>query len=84
MPLLTPREQELVSLGAALGSNCISCIEHHIPASRTVGLTDPQIAEAVRMADKVRQVPARRALETALELLSELTPATERNKPCCG
>ena len=34
MSLLTPRKQELVSLGAALGSNCISCIEHHIPASR--------------------------------------------------
>lgn len=98
MPHLTPRERELVALGSALGSNCISCIEYHIPASRKAGLTDAQISEAVRLADKVRKVPARKVLDTALDLLSE-TPATLRagversgavaqsansNKPCCG
>lgn len=73
-----------MSLGAALGSNCISCLENHIPASRTVGLTDPQIAEAVRLADRVRQVPARKTMETALELLSEPTPVVDADKRCCG
>ncbi len=84
MSLLTPREQELVSLGAAMGSNCISCIEHHIPKSRTVGLTDPQISEAIRLADNVRQVPARKTLVTAVDLLSESTPAVQAHQPCCG
>lgn len=35
MSLLTLREQELVALGAAMGSNCVSCIELHVPASET-------------------------------------------------
>lgn len=71
MSHLSPRERELVALGAALGSNCIPCIEHHIPASRKAGLTDSQISEAIRLADAVRRVPARKVFEAALQLVSE-------------
>ncbi len=95
MSLLTPRERELVSLGAAMGSNCVACIEHHIPASRNAGLTDPQISEAIRLAGELRQVPARKTLQTALDLLSNSCPPpstgvvcgktmAEADKPCCG
>jgi 4-carboxymuconolactone decarboxylase len=97
MSLLTPRERELVSLGAAMGSNCVACIEHYIPASRKAGLTDLEISEAIRLADNVRQVPARKFLHTALNLLSEsagiaspgtacakTTTLAQAGKPCCG
>ena len=89
MSHLTPRERELVSLGAAMGSNCISCIEHHVPASRNAGLTDAQISEAIRLADKLRQVPARKTLDAAVNLLAEPiapapTEAAGSGKPCCG
>jgi 4-carboxymuconolactone decarboxylase len=83
MPDLTTRERALVSLGAAMGSNCISCIEHHIPASRTAGLTDTQISEAIHLADKLRQVPARKTLDTAVSLLSG-SPRPAATRPCCG
>ncbi len=94
---LTPRERELVFLGAAMGSNCISCIEHHIPASRKAGLTDTQISEAIGLADSLRKVPARKTLDTALHLLSAPTHLASSvascektaagapvQKPCCG
>lgn len=86
---LTPRERALVSLGAAMGSNCVSCIEYHIPASRNAGLTDAQISQAIRLADKVRQVPARNTLDAAANLLAEAAaPASAEaaapGKPCCG
>ena len=89
MAHLTPRERELVSLGAAMGSNCISCIEYHVPASRHAGLTDAQISEAIRLADKLRQVPARKTLDAAANLLAEPTAparaeAAGPGKPCCG
>lgn len=84
MSLLTLREQELVALGAAMGSNCVSCVEFHVPASKSAGLTDAQIAEAIRLADKTRQVPARKTLGAALRLLSESMPESETAKPCCG
>lgn len=64
MSELNIREQELVALGAAIASNCVPCIEYHIPEARRVGLSDTQIREAVRIADKVRQVPARSVLQT--------------------
>ena len=47
-------------------SNCVPCIEYHIPGARKVGLSDLQIMEALQIADKVRQHPARTVLETAL------------------
>jgi len=28
---LSPRDCELVALGAAMGSNCVPCLEFHIP-----------------------------------------------------
>jgi AhpD family alkylhydroperoxidase len=71
MSNLTPLETELVALGAALGSNCVPCIEHHVPQARKAGLTDPQIRAAIELADKVRQVPARKVLEAAVRLLGE-------------
>ena len=74
MNALSPCERELVALGAALGSNCIPCIEYHIPEARRAGLTDSQIADAIRLADMVRQVPARKVLNAAARVLRE-TPA---------
>ena len=74
MTELSPRDRELVALGAAMGSNCIACVEHHVPQARRVGLSDAQIEAAIRLADKLRQVPARKTLQAALGLLP--SPAT--------
>jgi AhpD family alkylhydroperoxidase len=63
---LNNREHELVALGAAIASNCVPCIEYHIPEARKAGVSDIQIKEAVQIADQVRRVPARTVLETAL------------------
>jgi len=63
---LTDRERSLVSLGAAIASNCVPCVEYHVPEAKKVGLSDTQIGEALRIADKVRRVPARSVLQAAL------------------
>jgi len=93
---LTPREKELVALGAAMGSNCVPCIEYHIPAARKAGLSDAQIRAAIDTADRVRQVPARKVLETAAALLGDgagidgdakpasCAGATKPASACCG
>jgi 4-carboxymuconolactone decarboxylase len=54
-----------------MGSNCVPCIEYHIPQARKAGLSDSEISEAIRLSDKVRQVPARKVLEVALQMLTE-------------
>lgn len=73
---LNHRERELVALGAAMGSNCIWCIEYHIPQARQAGLTDSQITEAIRLSSTVRQVPARKVFETAMRMLAETSAGT--------
>jgi 4-carboxymuconolactone decarboxylase len=81
---LTRREKELIAIGAAIASNCVPCIEYHIPQGRKVGLSDLQIREAIELADKVRRVPADKVLQTAcalLEVKNAKGPDTE-DVPC--
>jgi len=83
MTQLSKVQVELVALGAAMGSNCVPCIQYHIPEARKAGLTDLQIAEAIRKADKVRQVPARKVLDAAMQMLQGV-PSGERSGAECA
>ncbi|MFO7660600.1 MAG: carboxymuconolactone decarboxylase family protein [Candidatus Cloacimonadaceae bacterium] len=71
MKRLTTREKELVRIGAAIASNCIACIEYHIPQAHKAGLIDLQIKEAVNIAKLVKKVPADMVLDRAMELLEQ-------------
>ena len=85
MSELNKREQTLVSLGAAIASNCLPCIEYHIPEGRKAGLSDLQIKEAVQVADKVRRVPAGMVLQAALARVGELPRGSgESSDSGCG
>lgn len=84
MEELSQRDRELTAIGAAIASNCVPCIEYHVPQARKAGLSDAQIREAVKLADKVRRVPADKVLQTAfalLELKNAVGPHTE-GIPC--
>lgn len=63
MKSLTATERELVAIGASLASNCIPCVTFHIAKARKLGLSETCIAEAIELADKVRQVPAKAVVE---------------------
>ena len=84
MSELNYREQELVALGAALASNCMPCIEYHIPEARKAGLSDIEIKDAVQIADRVRRVPARTTLKAALARIEESTGLAEMTGAGCG
>ena len=85
MTELNNREESLVALGAAIASNCVPCVEYHIPEAKRAGLSDIEINKAVQIADKVRRVPARTVLETALARI-ETPPevSVESVAPGCG
>lgn len=63
MGKLSPTERELVAIGASVASNCIPCVTYHIAKAKKLGLSDEQVTEAIDLADKVRQVPARAVLD---------------------
>jgi AhpD family alkylhydroperoxidase len=60
---------ELVALGAAVGSNCEACFRSHYEAARTLGLSTDEIVHAVRVAQGVKDTPARRMLDLAARKL---------------
>jgi len=71
MSELKSREKSLVALGAAVASNCVPCVEYHVPVAKKIGLSDGQIKEALQIADKVRRHPARMVLEAARARIAE-------------
>jgi AhpD family alkylhydroperoxidase len=82
MDELTFKERELVALGAALGSNCTPCVEHHVAEARKAGLADAQISAAIQLADRVRRVPAAKALDAAVRLLNEQPVEADSTAGC--
>ena len=85
MSELSKREHELVAIGAAIASNCVPCIEHHVPEARRAGLDDSQIGQAIQIADRVRRVPARKILQAARVMLEESScSSTETAGTGCG
>lgn len=85
---LNPRDSELVALGAAMGSNCVPCIKYHIPEARKAGISDEQIHAAIRLADRVRRVPAQKVLDAALKAIPGAFAAANSDGgeavPCSG
>ena len=97
MSELSLREREFVALGAALAANCIPCVEFHIPKARAAGISNAELSEVLALADKVRQVPAKKVLEVAnrlvkgenaqthstLDQCAEMMGATDKSPSCC-
>ena len=76
---LSKRDKELVSLGSAVGSNCVPCVIFHIKAARSFGLTDAELTEAIELAEKLKKVPASLVLNAANE---EINSASAETKEC--
>jgi AhpD family alkylhydroperoxidase len=71
MSELTVRKQKLVAFGAAIASNCLPCVEYHIPNAEKVGCSDLQIKGVAQIADKARRVPPWAVLMTAMARIEE-------------
>jgi 4-carboxymuconolactone decarboxylase len=71
MTTLSKRDNELVALGAAVGSNCVPCIVFHIREAIDSGLSIHEIREAVDSAHKLKQTPATLVLNAAHQELGE-------------
>ncbi|MGC8471501.1 MAG: arsenite efflux transporter metallochaperone ArsD [Acidimicrobiales bacterium] len=67
---------ELVAIGAAIGANCEPCLRYHYDQARRLGVAPGMMAEAVRVAQTVKDTPARSMSDLAAKLLgAEVTAA---------
>jgi AhpD family alkylhydroperoxidase len=74
---LEQREKELAAIGASIGANCRPCIEHHVPAGREAGLSEDDLAEAVRTARSVRDQAVKLFRARVDELLGQAGTSPE-------
>jgi len=83
--LFTPAVAELVAIGAAIAANCEPCLKYHYRQAQLLGVSNADMASAVRMATNVKDSPH----QAILRLADKLTGASLRNlttasDPCCG
>lgn len=72
---LDQKDKELAAIGASIGALCRPCIEHHIPAGREAGLTEPELAQAVEVARASHDTAAELLFRRSRELLGREAPA---------
>ena len=77
---LEQREKEFTAIGASIGANCRPCIEHHIEAARTAGLSEVEIGKSVSTARAVRD-QAIALLASRIDELLGGVPAGDENSP---
>ena len=75
--LFTPAVKELVAIGAAIAANCEPCLRYHVRAAKELGVSLADMASAIEMAAKVKDVPHQAILRLGARLALE-TVATAR------
>ncbi len=87
MGSLNEREQLFVALGAAIGSNCVPCVEMIVAKARVAGIKNWELRLALNAADYVRQKPAEEVLSTAKAIVDgtvdEVLDEEPDNKSSC-
>lgn len=76
---LDPTMTELVALGAAVGANCETCFKFHYNQARLLGVNSATMAAVVRVAQAVKDAPARSMLDLAAKLLGVTPEALGRS-----
>ena len=65
---LDEKYKEMAALGAAVGSNCLLCLEWHYKHCIEIGFTKEELKQAIDMALMVKSVPGDKIIETAKKL----------------
>ena len=82
MEPLNERERLFVALGAAIGSNCVPCVEKIVPKAKAAGIEDWELRLALSAADYVRQKPAEKVLSTARAIVDGTKDEVLDDGPC--
>jgi len=78
---LDPQDTELSALGAAIGANDRTNIEHHLTAAAALGVTPAQLRQAIEVAHTVQINAADIHLRAAQHWLDKMTPAQTPSTP---
>ena len=69
--VFTPAVKELVAIGAAIAANCEPCLRYHVRVAVALGVSLADVARAIEMAAKVKDVPHQTVLKLGARLILE-------------
>jgi AhpD family alkylhydroperoxidase len=73
---------ELAAIAAAVGCNCIPCLKYHFEKGVQAGCTKEEIEEIVKLANMVKQTPAKEITKVAGELVTGAEGEAPGKCPC--
>lgn len=76
--------EELIAIGAAVCANCQPCLKYHLDKARKKGAAEDDIAVAVRVGGRIRDVAARKMDGFAATLLSGRETELDEPVTDCG
>ena len=78
--LFTPAVKERVAIGAAIAANCEPCLRYHVRVARELGVSLADVAHAINLAAKVKELPH----QAVLKLGARLTMQDARDPETAG
>jgi len=72
MAELDAKTKELVAIATSVAGNCIPCLKYHFGAAIKESCTKQEIAEAIEIANMVKQRPIGDINELVIQLLGKL------------
>lgn len=81
-PIFDERIAELVAIGAAIAGNCEPCLEYHCGKAQELGIAHEDMIQAVNVALRVKEQPAKTMVQLAQRLL--VPEAAQGSGGCCG
>ena len=66
---LDAKTSELAAVAASVAANCLPCLKYHFSKAKDSGCSIDDIREAIKIADMVKQQPAKHMQELVEQLL---------------
>ena len=81
--VLDKREVELIALGTSVAVNCQPCLQFHINEALKVGITIPEIKEAIQMGRTVRKGAAHKMDQFISTIISDEAIVSREGREIC-
>lgn len=78
--IFDPKITELISIGAAIGGNCLPCLRYHFAEAMRLGVPIDEIQEAIKIGKMVKERPINDIYKLAEDLLSRETEKLIKEK----
>jgi len=78
------RTVELIALGASVAANCQPCLQFHINEALKVGITEPEIKEAIQVGRTVRKGAAHKMDQFVSTMMEDELIISRESDEGCG